>query len=521
MRTYRWGQAPRAPPFTESAVIVSNLCGLLGTQAFECQDSVSCDAPPASPALPYKSSEAVFAFTGLNPEFFIESANESLSQLILVGSQLNILSTNYFQAVFNLTFTGSVPPESINTVFTGRAVGTDAGQILLSAEDCSSDGNEINTCAIFLGSSNGCQQSIDVTQIDTMLGLNHTVIILPQWCNSEGSIQYICNTTGCPAPVNKTSQGGVQAGNCLVFNGNTLNVQGGPGCELSNTTVTNQYVTNQTVNNQYVTNQTVQDQTVQNLAVQQQLDLCFDDDSTLNTQKMRACDANGIGFYEAGPTVTRFTKTFHGKVIIAPDMDSEQYGFYDSNWLPSFRIISELFSFDVTLGFRNFVVSGQGYSFTSCAGTTASAPVHYQGQRIGNTATLWLSDYGDPADTMPSTTVGCTALIWASTNLPSALIPSAIAISTPILNFWYSEGENDPTPLNFVAQPSVTTQNPFYFINSCSLGGAMCAAPLGTTTTTAEEWRSFKVLSGHAGAVIPRLSIQHTFTYFANSWDSY
>ena len=274
-RAIGWGQATVDVPFTNrSLIITANFCSLVGTQLWQCGAIGGCDGVVTDElALPLGD----YVLDGIPPAFVYESPQSN--QVSLSTSTLSNFNNHEYLLMF--TFIGGTTNIIIRIY--GAVVVDQSSKLLFSFYNCSQAtfGGPAPLDVCVLLNSGGCETSTADSQMDVTPPQNDTVIQLPQWCNFFGNLQYKCSQVGtCEGPINRASsasQIGFNAGECLAFNGNTLDVVG--GCSLdeltvnqltvnqlnvSNMTVQQQTVVQQTILNQVVVQQTIENQTVVN-----------------------------------------------------------------------------------------------------------------------------------------------------------------------------------------------------------------------------------------------------------------
>lgn len=265
-RTIGWGQGTVNDPFTNRTLIItSNFCSLIGTQLWQCGAVGGCDGVVSDElALPTGD----YVLDGIPPAFVYE--NPQSNPVSLSTSTLSNFNNHEYLLMF--TFVGGTTSLIIRIY--GAVVVDQSGRLLFSFYNCSQavfgGPAPLDVCVLLNGG--GCEVSIADSQIDLSPPQNDTVVQLPQWCNFFGNLQYKCSQVGtCEGPISRASaasQIGFNAGDCLAFVGDTLNVVG--GCSLDSLTVNQMSVNQLNVNNMTVQQQTVVQQSIENQIVQQQ-----------------------------------------------------------------------------------------------------------------------------------------------------------------------------------------------------------------------------------------------------------
>lgn len=265
-RAIGWGQGTVDTPFTNRTLIVTaNFCSLIGTQLWQCGAVGGCDGVVEDElALPTGD----YVLNGIPPAFVYE--NPQSNTVSLSTSTLSNFNNHEYLLMF--TFVGG--STSLIIRIYGAVVVDQSARLLFSFYNCSQAtfGGPAPLDVCVLLNSGGCETSIADSQVDVTPPQNDTVIQLPQWCNFFGNLQYKCNQVGsCEGPINRASaasQIGFTAGECLAFNGDTLNVVG--GCSLDNLTVNQLNVNQLNVNSMTIQQQTVVQQSIENQTVVQQ-----------------------------------------------------------------------------------------------------------------------------------------------------------------------------------------------------------------------------------------------------------
>lgn len=298
-----WGQGTTNAPFANRTLIVTDgLCGIIGTQLWQCGSAGACNAAPnALPALPVGE----YNIYGQRPAFIFENPQGVIPSL--VNSSLTV-QNNYEHL---LIFYFDASPATIAVKLAGAAVLDTGGQLLFSYSTCSQSNQggpvAFQLCGLF-DSEDGCEISTEGAQFDIDPPNNVTTILLGNsWCSFSGTFNYVCSGS-CEGPINNgaTAALDIDAGNCLSFNGNTINfdsTSGGcviPSLDVGALTVdtidgttavfgtvialnsftenatiitlnvTNSNIVNQVVVNQEITNQTVVSQQIINQQVTNQ-----------------------------------------------------------------------------------------------------------------------------------------------------------------------------------------------------------------------------------------------------------
>lgn len=263
-RTYTWGQSTTDEPFANrTLILMDGFCGSNGVVAFTCGSVGGCNGVSSNVlALPLGDYELY----GLVGAFVYDSP---LSDAITLSNMsLTMLNNFEYVAIYNFLTSGNA---NIVVKTFAAVVPDQNANLLFSIYNCSqSQSQDVEVCAL-LENNGGCEVTVPDSQIDLDPPNNLTLIQLPLWCNLFGVTQLRCSTT-CEGPINRGSSPatvGFDAGNCLAFSGNTLNVVPG-GCELDTLVVNQLNVTNAYIDNQQITNQTILQQTVVEQTVIQQ-----------------------------------------------------------------------------------------------------------------------------------------------------------------------------------------------------------------------------------------------------------
>lgn len=298
-----WGQGTTNAPFANRTLIVTDgLCGIIGTQLWQCGSSGACNAAPnALPALPVGE----YNIYGQRPAFVFDNPQGVIPSL--VNSSLTV-QNNYEHL---LIFYFDASPATIAVKLAGAAVLDTGGQLLFSYSTCSQSNQggpvAFQLCGLF-DSENGCEISTEGAQFDIDPPNNVTTILLGNsWCSFSGTFNYVCSGS-CEGPINNGAAAAldIDAGNCLSFNGNTINFDSTSGgcvipsldvgaltvdtidgttavfetlialnsftenADITNLNVNNSNIMNQIVVNQEITNQTVVNQQIINQQVTNQ-----------------------------------------------------------------------------------------------------------------------------------------------------------------------------------------------------------------------------------------------------------
>lgn len=287
-----WGQGTTNAPFANRTLIVTDgLCGIIGTQLWQCGSAGACNAAPnALPALPVGE----YNIYGQRPAFIFENPQGVIPSL--VNSSLTV-QNNYEHL---LIFYFDASPATIAVKLAGAAVLDTGGQLLFSYSTCSQSNQggpvAFQLCGLF-DSEDGCEISTEGAQFDIHPPNNVTTILLGNsWCSFSGTFNYVCSGS-CDGPINNGAAAAldIDAGNCLSFNGNTINFDStSGGCVIpsldvgaltvdtidgttavfgtvialnsftENATIITLNVTNSNIQNQIVVNQEITNQTVVN-----------------------------------------------------------------------------------------------------------------------------------------------------------------------------------------------------------------------------------------------------------------
>lgn len=265
-RSIGWGQGTVNEPFENRTLIVfSNMCGLQGTQLWQCGAVGGCDPVAtdlAEPALPIGN----FVLDGIPPNFVYESPQSN--PISLQNSTITVFNNYEYMLMFNFV---SGPVTIIVRIY-GAVVVDQASTLIFSFYNCSqavSGGPApVDVCTIML--AGGCETPVADSQVDLNPPQNETAIQLTNWCDFTSTIQYKCSGT-CQGPINRLvapTTLGFNIGNCLNYNGATLSFYGSPeNCQIPLLAVDQIFINHMNVSNVVVQQQTVVQQTIQNQTV--------------------------------------------------------------------------------------------------------------------------------------------------------------------------------------------------------------------------------------------------------------
>lgn len=278
--TLNWGQGTTNAPFANRTLIVMDgLCGIVGTQLWQCGSVGACNAASNPlPALPIGE----YLLYGERPAFVLDNPQAVIPALI--NSSLTVQNSYEHLIIFDFQASAA----TVTVKLTGAAVIDTTGELLFSYSACSQanqGGPVVFQLCNVLDTEFGCESSVADAQIDVDPPENVTAILLGNaWCSFSGTFNYLCTGT-CEGPVRNGAAAalGIDAGNCLQFDGNVINFDSTEGgCSISGLNVSNLYVsfatfneiqvtemqvtyvevTEQTVINQTVVNQTVENQII-------------------------------------------------------------------------------------------------------------------------------------------------------------------------------------------------------------------------------------------------------------------
>lgn len=472
--TLNWGQGTTNAPFANRTLIVMDgLCGLVGTQLWQCGSAGACNAATGSlAALP----TGEFLIYGERPSFVLDNPQGIIPSL--VNTTLMVLNNYEHMLIFSFTAGTAI----VTVKLSGAAVLDTKGELLFSYSACSqaNTGGPVafQLCSLF-DSEDGCETSTLSAQFDIDPPNNITAILLGNtWCSFSGTFNYLCTGT-CQAPINNGAAVdlGIVAGNCLSFNGNTINFDATTGgctipeldvgvltvdeidgqiavfnqvfalnlfadvADITNLTVTNfnalnsniqnQTVVNQQIVNQAITNQTVINQQIVNQQVTNQTIV----EQTVVQQTVINQNVTNIVIEETGAVY---------------DLTIDRYVFMGISFAPTQPFYAKA-SQAVNLSFVdiNFVPQ------TACPGSPA--PATYTMEKVGKSVTglLTFSNTGVASDQLLGVTNGCDSTVCAGNNQAfymttgPAQIPASMRPSSPVIGhmgpfMMYSTSDGSP-----------------------------------------------------------------------------
>lgn len=461
-RTYNWGQSTVNNPFANKTIILLEaFCGATGVVAFTCGTAGACNAVPANTlALPNGDYELY----GLVGDFIYGTSVSSA--ITLLNASLSTQNNFEYVAIYNfVTSTG----DSMVVKTFAVAVPDQNSNLLFSIYNCSqSQSTDTDICTL-LENNGGCEVTVTDAQMDLNPPNNLTVIQLPLWCNFFGVTQFRCSST-CEGPVVRASSPatvGFQAGNCLVFNGDILNVEQN-GCSLQSLTIDQLNVTNANIQNQVITNQTIVEQTVVNQTVIKQTVV---NQNTLNGNfsEITSNDIFTITFTATNINVdTGFIYNLTNEYLYTNNLIVAGVPLF-------YEAISVSSSF---LSFLSFVSTG---IFTLCgtqANTQAQNPYSIYIQRIGFQVMGTIinesptTPYINPQWTVQNT-VGCPYFGLQTTNLPSRYRPTQYALQTTTAGLSLMD-LNPANPCYCTLQGYITNGGTLYWAAAKSTAGTSC-----------------------------------------------